>query len=135
MKSELMYLVWVTVLTALIWVPYIVDRIMVRGLLNAVGYPDNPKPQSPWAQRMMNAHDNAVENLVVFAALVLVAQDLGVSNGATVIACAFYFWARVVHLVAVTFKVPWVRTLAFAVGFAAQMTLAWQVLCVARLPT
>jgi uncharacterized MAPEG superfamily protein len=50
-------------------------------------------------------------------------------------ACAAYFWARLVHLLAYTFKVPWVRTLAFVVGFVAQMTLAWQVLCVARLPT
>jgi len=135
MKTELMYLVWVTVLTALIWVPYILDRTMVWGLLDTVGYPENPKPQSPWARRMMKAHVNAIENLVVFAALVLVAQDLGVSNEATVMACAAYVWARLVHLLVYTFKVPWVRTLAFTVGFAAQMTLAWQVLCVARLPT
>jgi uncharacterized MAPEG superfamily protein len=127
MKTELMYLVWVTVLTALIWVPYILDRVMVWGLLDAVGYPEHPKPQSPWAQRMMKAHGNAIENLVVFAALVLVAQDLGISNEATIIACAVYFWARVVHLLAHTFKVPWVRTLAFTVGFIAQMTLAWQI--------
>jgi uncharacterized MAPEG superfamily protein len=80
----------------------------------------------------MKAHDNAIENLVVFAALVLVAQDLGISNAATVIACAAYFWARVVHLLAYTFKVPWVRTIAFTVGFVAQMTLAWQLLCVMR---
>ena len=79
MKTELMYLVWVTVLTALIFIPYILDRIMVWGLLDAVGYPENPKPQSPWAQRMMKAHDNATENLVVFAALVLVASATGVS--------------------------------------------------------
>ena len=135
MKTELMYLVWVTVLTALIFIPYILDRIMVWGLLDAVGYPENPKPQSPWAQRMMKAHDNATENLVVFAALVLVASATGVSNETTVMACAGYFWARVVHLLAFTFKVPWVRTLAFVVGFVAQMTLAWQILCVARLPT
>ena len=64
MKTELMYLVWVTVLTALIFIPYILDRIMVWGLLDAVGYPEHPKPQSPWAQRMMKAHDNATENLV-----------------------------------------------------------------------
>ena len=128
MKAELMYLVWVTTLTALIWVPYILDRIMVRGMLEAVGYPENPKPQSPWARRMMSAHENAVENLVVFAALVLVAQDAGVSNSATVLACSVYFWARVVHLLAYTFAIPWVRTFAFAVGFGGQITLAWQLL-------
>lgn len=128
MKTELMYLVLVTTLTAVIWIPYILDRIAVWGLMDAVGYPENPKPQSPWARRMMAAHANAVENLVVFAALVLAAHAAGVSNGAIVLACAVYFWARVVHLLAYTFAVPWVRTLAFAVGFGSQVTLAWQLL-------
>ena len=128
MKTELMYLVWVTTLTALIWIPYIVDRIMVEGMADAVGYPGNPKPQSPWARRMKAAHYNAVENLVVFAALVLAAQVAGVSNNATVMACMIYFWARVTHLVACTFAIPLVRTLSFAVGFACQMTLAGQLL-------
>jgi uncharacterized MAPEG superfamily protein len=128
MKTELLYLVLVTALTGLIWVPYILDRIAVWGLTEAVGYPANPKPQSAWAQRMMKAHDNAVENLVVFAALVLAAHAAGVSNAATATACVVYFWARVVHLGAYTFALPWVRTLAFAVGFFAQATLAWQLL-------
>jgi len=109
-------------------VPYILDRIATRGLMDAVGYPEHPKPQSAWAQRMMKAHDNAVENLVVFAALVLAAHALGVSNGAIATAAVVYFWARVVHLAAYTFGIPWVRTLAFAVGFFAQATIAWQIL-------
>jgi uncharacterized MAPEG superfamily protein len=128
MKAELMYLVWVTTLTAVMWIPYILNRIMVRGIADAVGYPVNPKPQSPWARRMQAAHANAVENLVVFAALVLVAQDAGVSNSATVMACMVYFWARVAHLAAFTLALPWVRTLAFAVGFFCQITLACQLL-------
>ena len=128
MKTELLYLVLVTTLTAVIWIPYILDRIAVRGLMDAVGYPENPKPQSAWARRMMAAHGNAVENLVVFGALVLAAHAAGVSNNATVLACTVYFWARVVHLLAYTFAVPWVRTLAFAVGFGSQVTLAWQLL-------
>jgi uncharacterized MAPEG superfamily protein len=128
MSMELKYLTWVTTLTALIWIPYILNTILVRGIPDAVGYPDNPKPLAPWAARMKKAHYNAIENLVVFAALVLVAQQLGISNEATVLACIAYFWARVVHLAAYTFKVPWVRTIAFVVGFAAQITLAWQIL-------
>jgi len=127
MKTELMYLVWVAALTGLLWIPYILDRIAVWGLTDTVGYPASPKPQSPWATRMKAAHANAVENLVVFAALVLAAQALGVSNGATATACIVYFWARVVHVLAYTFAVPWVRTLAFAVGFFAYMTIAWQI--------
>lgn len=128
MKPELLYLTCVTVLTMLMWVPYILDRMATRGIADTVGYPDNPKPQSAWATRMKAAHANAVENLVVFAALVLVANAAGVSNGATVFAAALYFWARVVHVAAHTFGIPWVRTLAFAGGFVAEAIFAWQVL-------
>lgn len=128
MKTELAYLTYVTVFTALLWVPYILDRIATRGLLDAVGYPENPKPQSPWARRLMKAHANAVENLVVFAVLVLVAVAAGVSNSVIAGAAVVYFWARVVHAVAYTLAVPWLRTLAFAVGVAAELAIAWQLL-------
>ncbi len=128
MKTELLYLTLVTALTGVLWIPYILDRIAVWGLVPAVGYPTNPPAQSPWAERLKKAHANAVENLVVFAALVLAAQAVNVSNGATASAAIVYFWARVVHPIAYTFAIPWVRTLAFAVGFFAQATIAWQIL-------
>lgn len=128
MKTELAYLLWVTILTALIWIPYVLDRMAVWGLTDTVGYPENPKPQSPWARRMKSAHANAIENLAVFATLVLIANAVGVSNGATAFAAALYFWSRVVHLVAYTFALPWVRTLGFAGGFVAQAIIAWQLL-------
>ena len=128
MKTEVLYLVLVTTLTALLWIPYILDRLMVRGLMDAVGYPDNPKPQSLWAQRLMKAHANAVENLVVFAALVLAAQVAGVSNGAIATAAMVYFWTRVVHAVVFTFGIPWLRTISFTVGWICQIVIAWQLL-------
>ncbi len=126
MKSELMYLVWVTILTALLWIPYVLDRIAVWGLADTVGYPENPKLQSPWARRLKASHANAIENLVVFATLVLAASAVGVSNSATVFAASLYFWSRLVHVLAYTFALPWVRTLAFAGGFVAQAIFAWQ---------
>ena len=43
-------------------------------------------------------------------------------------AAVVYFWARVVHVLAYVFAVPWVRTLAFTVGFGAQAVIAWQLL-------
>ena len=128
MTLELKYLVWVTLLTALLWIPYILNRLAVRGLADTVGYPENPKPQARWASRLQAAHGNAVENLVVFATLVLVADAIGLSSATTVLACTIYFWARVAHAVAHTAGLPWVRTLAFAAGFFCQATLAWQLL-------
>lgn len=128
MKTELFYPALVTALTGVLWVPYILDRIAVRGLMDAVGYPDNPKPQSAWAQRLMKAHANAVENLVIFTTLVLLAHAAGVTNAAIGTAAVVYFWARVVHAVGYTLAVPWVRTLSFTVGFLAQAAVAWQLL-------
>lgn len=128
MTSELMSLTWVTALTAILWIPYILNMIAVRGLLQAVGYPENPQPLAGWAAKMKAGHANAVENLVVFATLVLVANAAGISNATTVLACEIYFWARLVHVLAYTFAVPWVRTLAFVAGFGCQAAIALQLL-------
>lgn len=65
MTTELLYLMLVTALSGLLWLPYILDRIAVRGLSAAVGYPDDPKPQSAWAVRLVKAHVNAVENAAI----------------------------------------------------------------------
>jgi uncharacterized MAPEG superfamily protein len=128
MTSELSILLWVSALTAVSWVPYVSNLIMVRGIIDAVGYPENPKPLSPWAARAKAAHYNSVENLVVFAALILIAHAAGISNDTTILASQMYFWARVVHFLAYTFAIPWVRTLAFTAGFFCQMTLIVQII-------
>ena len=128
MSTELFYLVAVTLFTALMWVPYILNMIAVRGIRDAVGYPEHPKPLAPWAARMKAAHANAVENLVVFAALVLAVEIANANSEATALAAMVYFWARVVHFVAHTLAVPWVRTLAFVAGVGCQVTLALQLL-------
>jgi uncharacterized MAPEG superfamily protein len=128
MKIELLYLVYVTLLTGLLWVPYILNRLVVRGISETAGYSDHPKPQSPWAQRLTKAHANAVENLVIFATLVLTANAAGVSNEAIALASIVYFWGRVVHAVSYTFSIPWVRTLGFLTGVGAQVTIAVQLL-------
>ena len=128
MNSELHYLALVAVVTGLLWVPYILNEIMVRGVIDAVGYPENPKPLAKWAQRLKAAHYNAVENLVVFAALVLTAQAAGIHNAAIASSAMVYFWARVAHAAAYTFAIPWIRTVAFVVGVGAQLCIAWHIL-------
>lgn len=126
MTPELTTLAWVLALQLVMWVPYILNLIMVRGLVDAVGYPEDPPPMADWAERMKKAHYNSVENLVVFAALVLLAHVVGISNDITALACTVYFWARLVHFVAYTLAIPWVRTLAFAVGWASMVALLLQ---------
>jgi uncharacterized MAPEG superfamily protein len=124
MSSEMFWLVLTVAMTGLFWVPYILDRILVRGLMGAMANPSaGDKPQSEWATRMMAAHTNAVENLVIFAPLVLVAHALAITTAATAFACALYFWSRLAHVVVYTLGIPVLRTLSFAGGFVAQAML------------
>jgi uncharacterized MAPEG superfamily protein len=125
MTPELFWLTLTVILTGLLWLPYILNRMMVRGLIDTMANPSrNHKPHAEWATRMMFAHDNAVENLVVFAPLVLILAQLDYSTKLTVYACAVYFWARLAHLLVYTLGLPVFRTLAFTVGFFAQAVLA-----------
>ena len=124
MSRELLWLTLTVILTGLLWVPYILDRAMVRGLMGAMANPSRKdKPQSAWAQRLYFAHTNAVENLVIFAPLVLILDSMGHSTESTAIACAVYFWARLAHAIVYALGVPVLRTLAFTVGFLAQAAL------------
>ncbi len=128
MNTELLYLACAATLTALMFLPYVLNRIMVWGLTETVGYPDNPKPLAPWAERLKKAHANAVENLAVFATLVLAAHAAGITGPAVANAAILYFWSRVVHAVAYTLKMPWIRTFGFFGGFIAQMMVAVAIL-------
>jgi len=128
MTPELKYLAYSAVLTSLLWIPYILNVIARNRLSDAVGYPTQPLAMAAWAERLKKAHYNAVENLVVFASLVLVANALDISNNATTSAAAAYFWARLVHPVAYTLGIPWVRTLSFAVAWGGILCIAWQVI-------
>jgi len=120
MTREIFWLTLTVILTGLLWVPYMVDRIKVRGLMGAM---DNPKPkakpQAAWAQRLYFAHTNAVDNLVLFAPLVLILDSRNISTTVTAAACAVYFWARLVHAAVYAAGLPVLRTLSFSVGWGA----------------
>ena len=125
LTPELFWLTLTVILTGLLWVPYILNRVVVRGLGGSMANPvPGAKAHAPWATRLMFAHDNAVENLVIFAPLVLILAQVDYSSKSTVWACAIYFWARVAHLVVYTMGLPVFRTLAFTIGFVAQVVLA-----------
>ena len=125
MTRELFWLTLTVILTGLLWIPYTLNRCQIRGIGGAMSNPSrNDKPQSEWANRMMFAHDNAVENLIVFAPLVLILNAIDYSTKWTVLACAVYFWVRVIHLIVYTLGIPVLRTLAFVAGFLAQAVLA-----------
>ncbi|MFT5181583.1 MAG: putative MAPEG superfamily protein [Alphaproteobacteria bacterium] len=113
MTTDLLYLTLSAGLCAVLWIPYVLSRIQTWGLVNAVGYPENPPELPAWAQRAKRVHENMVENLAPFAALVLVAQVTGAANETTALASLLFFWSRVAHAIVFILGIPWLRTLAF----------------------
>ena len=127
MTTELYWLTLTVLLTSLIWVPYILDRLFCNGnspIAVLANRGSDNLSKNAWAIRLMAAHKNAVENLVVFAPLVLVLHQVGIITNLTIIACIIYFFARLAHILVYTFGIPFLRTIAFAVGFFCQLALA-----------
>lgn len=127
MSIELTYLAWTAILTALIRIPWMLNKVAIRGLASVSRYPRESQPLSGWAHRLWIAHEDAVDNLVVFGILIGLLHASGHTNAVTVISAATYFWARVVHVVVYAFAVPWIKTAAHVVSFLAILALAWQV--------
>jgi len=134
MTPELHWLTLTAVMTALFWLPYALNRIIRRGLMTAMGNPE-PGDKDPcstglsdWAQRAYRAHINAVENLVVFATLVLIANAAGITSPLLVTACQVYFVARLLHYVIYTAGIPVLRTLTYAASWVATLIVGLSLL-------
>ncbi|RQZ88798.1 MAPEG family protein [Burkholderia cepacia] len=124
-SPELHLLTLTALATLLMWIPYMLARIMTRGLMAALNNPGPSRPPDPpWAERARSAHANAIENLAVFAPLVLMCAMTGTSGPATVFAAKLYLGARLVHYAVYAAGIPVVRTIAFLAGFAATLTFA-----------
>lgn len=127
MKSyELTWLAASTLLAALAWVPHVLHRIGTHGLFVAMGKSIDrltPEPGS-WPDRAQRAHTNSIENLAVFAPLLLSVVVAGLTSPGTLLAAQIYFFARLGHYVVYVLGVPVMRTLLFFVGLGCQVFLA-----------
>jgi uncharacterized MAPEG superfamily protein len=122
---ELYSLTLVSAATALMWVPYVVARMTTHGVMRAIGTPGPDYPtDAPWADRARRAHINAIENLAVFAPLVLVGAIIEVSTRATVLSAEIYVAARLAHYVIYVAGIPVIRTFAFLAGACATLVFA-----------
>ncbi len=112
-------------LTGVLWIPLIANRLVEMGPWKALKNPEpDVRPHAHWAYRLAAAHRNAIENLVVFAPLAIMVHMLGANNALTATAASIFFMSRLAHAVIYTFGIPLLRTIAFAIGFGAQMVMA-----------
>lgn len=129
LSTELYWLTLTVLMTGLMWIPYIINRLLEQGIFPALWDPQGETAtRVAWAERMSRAHSNAVENLIIFAPLVLTVQFTQMNNELTALACMLYFYARLAHYIVFTLSVPVMRIVTFAGGVCAQLILAFTLL-------
>lgn len=116
MKPELMWLAWAAALAFAQMLIAVSGATLQVGLPALAGNREGLPPYTGWAGRAYRAHRNMLENLVLFAALVLVAVVGGKTNATTLLGAQIFVWARVAYALIYLAGIPWLRTLAWTVS-------------------
>jgi uncharacterized MAPEG superfamily protein len=124
MSTDLKYLALTAMLTASLWIPYVVAQVMTNGPLRPANFVDpTPRPLPPWGKRADRVYINAVETFAPFAALVILIQIAGKANAMTAFFAMSFFWLRVAHAIVYWAAIPYVRTIIFPLGWVAVVGL------------
>ena len=128
MSIELKYLAFTALLTAALWIPYIVSQVVTNGFLAGENYVDpTPRPVPAWGKRADRTYMNAVETFAPFAALVIVAHLAGKADAMTAFWAMAFYWLRLAHAIIYLFAIPYLRTLVFTLGFVCVIGIFWEV--------
>lgn len=128
MKPELALLVWAVLLTFVQMLVAVMGAIVQVGLPALAGNREGLAACTGWAGRAARAHYNMLENLVLFAALVLVALAAGRTNSTTILGAQIFFWARLAYAVVYLAGIPWLRTTLWLVSVVGLALIFSQVL-------
>ena len=111
MKPELMLLVWMVVLMFAQMLVAATGAFLQVGLTKLASNRDNMPAIAGWGGRAQRAHLNMLENIVLFAPLVLVAVFVGKTNDMTLLGAQIFVWARLAYAVTYIAGIIWLRTL------------------------
>ena len=127
MKPELTLLVWAVLLAFVQMLVAVSGATLQVGLPALAGNREGLAPCTGWAGRATRAHHNMLENLVLFAALVLVAVFAGKTNSTTLLGAQIFFWARLAYAVIYVAGIPWLRTATWLVSVIGLALIFFQV--------
>jgi uncharacterized MAPEG superfamily protein len=118
MSTDLKYLALTAMLTASLWIPYVVAQVLANGPLSPPNYQDpTPRPVPLWGKRADRVYINAVETFAPFAALVIAIQLTGKADAMTAFWATSFFWLRVAHAIVYWAAIPYIRTVVFTLGY------------------
>ncbi len=126
MTVELWMLFWAVVLTVVQVVVAVQLSNMQVGLSELAGNRDGFAPEG-MAGRASRAHRNMLENLPLFAILVLVVHVAGLSNDLTALGAQIFVIARLVYAVIYIIGVPWLRTGIWLISVVGMVMIAWPI--------
>jgi uncharacterized MAPEG superfamily protein len=127
-KPELMLLAWAVILTLAQMLVAASGAASQYGVMPLFGNREGLAPLTGWAGRAYRAHHNMLENLVLFAALVLVCAATNKSNATTLLGAQLFLWARLAYAVIYVAGVPYLRTAAWLVSVIGLVLIFLQLL-------
>jgi uncharacterized MAPEG superfamily protein len=128
MPTELTLLVWsVALCVAQMLVAVITAQAQVS-LPPLIGNREDFPELKGIAGRAARAHTNMISNLVMFAALALVAVVASRTNGMTALGAHLFFWGRLAYAGIYLAGIPWLRTGAWAVSMVGLVMMFLQLL-------
>lgn len=128
MTVELTMLVYSAALFFMIILVQAGLAIAQNGLMAQAGSRDNLPEPTVLRQRLLRLTANMLENLIMFAIVVLVANAAGVSNDTTVLGATIFFYARVAHAIVYALGLPMIRPLFYFAGLYGIVTIALETL-------
>ena len=126
MTTDLKMLLAVSVLSLFQFMPYFMAYIKHWGISGIVGNRENMPALPGWANRALEAQKNLNENLVHFAAIVLIVHAVGASNEMSALGATIFLVARLVYWGVFIAGIKWVRTMAFMAGFMGELLILAQ---------
>ena len=127
MKPELMWLVWAVALTVVQMLVCVSAATLQVGLPTLAGNREG-LTLTGFAGRALRAHHNMLENLVLFAALVLIAVVSGKTNSTSLLGAQIFVWARLAYALVYLAGIPWLRTLTWLVSIVGLVIIFCQLL-------
>jgi len=116
MKGELSLLLWAALLTLVQAVIAVQGALMQVGLPTLAGNREGLPEIKGWGGRAARAHRNMLENLVLFAILVLVAVVADKTNAMTLLGAQIFLYARIAYAAVYIAGLPWVRTAVWGIS-------------------
>jgi uncharacterized MAPEG superfamily protein len=116
MTVEFKLLIWSLGLTFVQMLIAVVGTILYLGLPRAAGNRERLPEFPGWIGRARRAHFNMIENMVLFAPLIIIADIAGRDNGMTELGAELFFYARLAYAVIYLAGIPYLRTLAWTVS-------------------